>query len=205
MNFIFDFDGTICDSFDITIKILNQYLLKLHKKLVDPKEFKEKGIEKLVKNYKLNKIQILLYVLKGRQELAKHIDELSPVKDLSKVIKELSNKNTLGIVSSNSKKNITKFLKLNKIDKYFKFIESSPTIFEKSKKIQSIINRFKLEKGQTIYVGDEVRDIEAAKKLGIKGISVSWGFANKNLLKKFKPNFLIQKPKQLLSLNGLKD
>lgn len=200
MNIIFDFDGTICDSFETTLGIANDYLARFGKKQVDPKRFKEEGIEEIIKDYKLNKFQILLYVLKGRRELAKHITRLHTFAGLTKVIRKLSETNTLGIVSSNSRKNIHTFLKKEGIDRYFKFIESSPTIFEKSKKIELVIKRYKFEKNQTIYVGDEIRDIDAAKKTGIKCVTVTWGFANKNLLKRFHPDFLIDSPRELLSM-----
>lgn len=198
MNIIFDFDGTICDSFETTLGIANDYLARFGKKQVDPKRFKEEGIEEIIKDYKLNKFQILLYVLKGRRELAKHISKLHTFPELKETISKLSEDNTLGIVSSNSRRNIQKFLKKEGMDKYFRFIESSPTIFEKSKKIKLVIRRYKFEKNQTIYVGDEVRDIQAAKKAAIKCITVTWGFANKNLLKRSHPDFLIDSPKELL-------
>ena len=78
MNYLMDFDGTICNSFDITIDILNEYLLKLHKKLIDKDEFRKIGIEETIKQYKLSKLQILIYILKGRSKISKHIIELKP-------------------------------------------------------------------------------------------------------------------------------
>src|SRR5258708_896722 len=181
MNIIFDFDGTICDSFALNIKIANEYLSKFKKKKIDPREFREEGIEEIIKEYRLNKLQILLYIYKGRRDLAKHISELKSFDGMPLVIKELSRKNTLGIVSSNSKTNIDKFLKQNNLYGYFKFIISSPTIFEKSKKIKIAIEKYSLDSNDTFYVGDEVRDIEAAKKLHLRSVAVNWGFTSKKL------------------------
>jgi phosphoglycolate phosphatase len=50
---------------------------------------------------------------------------------------------------------------------------------------------------QAIYVGDEIRDIEAAKRSNIKVIAVSWGFNSKEILAQHEPDFLIDEPKQL--------
>ncbi len=200
MNLIFDFDGTICDSFELTLKIANEFLAKFNKKPINALEFKTKGIEEIIKDYKLTKIQILIYIFKGRRELSKHISELSSFSNMTDVIKKLSKENTLAIVSSNSEKNIHTFLKLNKLDTYFKFIVSSPTLFNKAKKIESAIKKYNLMKNETIYIGDEVRDIKAAKKTGVKSAAVTWGFASKILLNKFNPDFLIDDPQKLLSL-----
>ncbi|CAN5351900.1 HAD family hydrolase [soil metagenome] len=198
MNYLMDFDGTICNSFDITIDILNEYLLKLHKKLIDKDEFRKIGIEEIIKQYKLSKLQILIYILKGRSELSKHINESKPYPDLVTVLSKLSKTNTVGIVSSNSKKNIEKFIELNNMNNIFKFVYSSPTLFDKSKKILSAIKNNNLNINESVYVGDEVRDINAAKKAGIKSVAVTWGFASENLLEKHNPDILINKPKELL-------
>ncbi|HSX48690.1 MAG TPA: HAD-IA family hydrolase [Candidatus Saccharimonadales bacterium] len=202
MNFIFDFDGTICESFDITVSIINEYLGKRGMKLITSKEIKEIGLEAMLRRYKLNKLQILVFILLGRRKLSGYIGVLKTVPGLSAVIKKLSETNRLGIVSSNSTKNINKFLKNNKLDSYFEFVSSSPT-FDKAKKINDAIRKYKMDRSETIYVGDEVRDIEISKKINIKIISVSWGFAGKNLLKRNGARILINDPKELLSAGKL--
>lgn len=200
MNYIFDFDGTISDSFEFTLNVANEFLTKLKKKTVDAADFRENGIEEIIRDYKLNKLQILLYIFKGRREIRKHITELKTFAGMPDVIKKLSKTSTLGIVSSNSKKNIDKFLKLHDLDKYFKFIVSSPSLFKKSDKINSAIEKYDLNKNETIYVGDEIRDIDAARKVHIKCIAVTWGFSDASLLKKHKPDFLINKAQDLLNI-----
>ncbi|PSB03825.1 HAD family hydrolase, partial [Merismopedia glauca] len=53
---------------------------------------------------------------------------------------------------------------------------------------------------KVIYVGDETRDIEAARKSKIKAIAVCWGFNFREILAKYKPDFLIDRPSQLLEV-----
>ena len=47
------------------------------------------------------------------------------------------------------------------------------------------------------FVGDEVRDIEAGKKVGINTIAVSWGYNTKSALDKEHPDYLIDFPLEL--------
>ena len=45
--------------------------------------------------------------------------------------------------------------------------------------------------GETLYIGDEVRDIDACRKTGIRIISVTWGFNSKEALCRKNPDFLV--------------
>jgi phosphoglycolate phosphatase-like HAD superfamily hydrolase len=48
--------------------------------------------------------------------------------------------------------------------------------------------------------GDETKDIEAARKIGIKVISVSWGYNSSQALAAEHPDFLIYRPEELLQV-----
>jgi len=50
------------------------------------------------------------------------------------------------------------------------------------------------------YVGDETRDVEAARKAGVKTIAVTWGFNGEDILKKQKPDYLARRPEELIAL-----
>jgi phosphoglycolate phosphatase len=48
-----------------------------------------------------------------------------------------------------------------------------------------------------IYVGDETRDIEAAKRAGAKSIAVAWGYNNAAILKRHNPDKLVFEPSEI--------
>ena len=105
----------------------------------------------------------------------------------------------MGVLTSNSKENVEKYLKKRKITE-IKFVYSNSNLWGKSKSLEKIIKEQKLNPDETMYVGDEVRDIEAAKNAGVKSCAVTWGFQDKELLATVGPDFLIEKPRQLLDL-----
>jgi len=85
----------------------------------------------------------------------------------------------------------------------FDFIYSEGDIFNKADKMKTLLEERKLNPESVFYVGDETRDIEAARAAGIKMIAVSWGFNKEEILKKENPDYLIRKPEELVSLlNG---
>jgi len=55
-------------------------------------------------------------------------------------------------------------------------------------------------KEQTLMVGDTENDILSAHAAGIKVCAVSWGYAPKSLLKRMKPDFIIDQPLHLIPI-----
>lgn len=49
-----------------------------------------------------------------------------------------------------------------------------------------------------MYVGDEVRDIDAAKAVGLISVAVCWGFNSRFALEKAQPSFIADNPEELL-------
>jgi phosphoglycolate phosphatase len=105
----------------------------------------------------------------------------------------------LGILTSNSKENVQSFLMNNQLD-IFDSIYSGASVFGKSKVIKTAIKKGKFSSHEVVYVGDETRDVDAARSAGVRIISVSWGFNTKEVLQKQNPDFLIDHPSELPAL-----
>ena len=61
------------------------------------------------------------------------------------------------------------------------------------------MDKYHLDQNQTVYVGDEVRDIEAARRAEIQVIGVTWGFNTRAVLKKNSPDTIVDNPADLLA------
>lgn len=53
---------------------------------------------------------------------------------------------------------------------------------------------------EVLYVGDETRDIDAARKAQVPVVAVSWGFNTYSTLARQNPDYLIEDPEELLLL-----
>ena len=104
----------------------------------------------------------------------------------------------MGIISSNSKKNINTFLKNENIDT-MDFIISSP-LFSKEIKINKLKKKLRLKDEDILYVGDEVRDIVSAKKSNIDIASVTYGYNTKEYLSSEEPTYFIDNLKELFNI-----
>ena len=198
MNLIFDFDGTICDSLDALLGVINPVLKKLRKGILTKEEIREKGAARLLKEKGIPKFLLPIIVVYARHRLTQIIPNQKPFKDIKKVIQSLSTNNTLGIVTSNSTKNVNEFLQNNDMNEFFTFIYQSVNYLDKSTRISNALVNHNLKSKETYFIGDETRDINAAKLAGVKAIAVTWGVEGENLLKRSKPDKIVHKPKDLL-------
>ncbi len=201
-NLIFDFDGTLADTLAFTVNSaieINRKLNLLNDEKVNIEKFRSTNSLDFFKELEIPKYKLLWFVFKYQRKLVKKINETKTFEGLPEILRQLhSNGVKMGIVTSNSKKNTRIFLRNNDLE-LFDFIYSSLDYFHKNKMIERAIRKYKLNKENTIYVGDEVRDIKAAKDAGIKVASVTWGYNFESTLSEHKPDFIINQPKDLLN------
>ncbi len=197
---IFDFDGTIADTFQLFFDLVKEVSedLGLEKELTkeDVKKYRRQGVAKVIKELGIKPWQIPSLIKKGQELLKGKIKKAEPFAGIPEILKKLSRKTTLGIITTNSAENAEAFLEKHRLN-FFDFVISSPALFGKSKLIEQVIEEYKLDKTDLIYVGDEVRDIENAQKAGIKVAAVSWGYNDKELLASHNPDFLLETPSDL--------
>ncbi|MBU0578919.1 HAD-IA family hydrolase [Patescibacteria group bacterium] len=200
---VFDFDGTIADSAQATIGIFDQLskefnLGKSGRYLFDI--YREKGARELVKELKIPLRKLPTLLKRYREESARIIKDLKPIRQVDGMLEKLKNEGfALGILTSNSGENVGKFIEKNKLF-FFDFIYSEGSFFGKDKVIKKMLKNQHLDSKQTIYVGDEARDIDAARKAGIKVIAATWGFNSDEILKKSNPDYLVNNPKELVEI-----
>lgn len=200
MNLIFDFDGTVADSIDENIRAINKFLRRFKRKETDKKEIRNGGLKALIESRNIQTWQILVLIYFGHKEIEKFIGEIKSFPGLPQVLRKLALKHKLGIITSNSKKNVEIFLKKNNLEDVFEFVAADRTITKKEKKLQKTMSKYKLEPQKTVLIGDETRDILSAKKAKLKTIAVSWGFESTASLSKTKPDKVAKKPEELLAL-----
>jgi phosphoglycolate phosphatase len=143
-NLVFDFDGTISDSKDEIVLIINKLANKYgYSKLKgeDVKFFVSKGARWLISNLKISKLKIPFLMKDVRSELSKATKNLKPFDHILEVLEQLKKKNiNLGILTTNSKANVEEFLKANKIH-YFDFIYHGSSLFGKDILLNKMIKK----------------------------------------------------------------
>ena len=200
---IFDFDGTIADTIGLGLTIYNRIAPEYNCRQVKQGELDLLSTTKpreLLKTYGVTNLKLFLLVLRIRKEISKHITEIEPVKGIAASLKEIKNAGfSLGILTSNSRANVSKFLENNDISGIFDFIYSGKSFFGKDKVIRRMLDRENISRDSVIYVGDETRDIEASKKAGIPVAAVCWGLNRREVLASSLPDQIAGEPEELLA------
>lgn len=203
---MFDFDGTIADTLDAIVSITNRLAVEFGYKQTTQEELAQiqnLNSKEIIKQSGISIFKLPFLLRKVKAELNKEIQRVRPISGIKEALIELKNQgNRLGILTSNSSANVVAFLETNGLEDLFDFIYSGKTLFGKSKVMNNLLKQENIDPKTAIYVGDETRDIEAARKSHIKAIAVSWGFNSAEVLAKHNPDFLIHQPNQLIEVIG---
>jgi len=197
---IFDFDGTVADTEEILFNGIKKIAQMYGLKDINLNDFKNKSAKQIIqKDYKIKFYQLRRFMKEVGKEINDRMLKARLFKGMKEVCEKLSKKYIVGFVTSNKEERVKHILEnagIKKID----FVFSEKSCLGKNKSIKKAIKKFRLKKEEVIYVGDEVRDIEAARKAGVKIIAVSYGFNTKEILIKNRPDFLAEKPEDILRI-----
>ena len=200
---IFDFDGTIADTFHYLVKIYNRLSEEFHFKKIENDEvadLKDKTVREIIQHLNIPLLKVPMIIAKAKKELHKEITSVKPIKKLTDILRKFRLLGIkMGILTSNSSKNVIGFLENNELD-FFDFIHTTSKIWSKNHSLKTLISDHQLKLSQTIYIGDETRDIIAAQKAGIRSAAVIWGYNSRKALEAHHPDYLIHSPQELFQL-----
>lgn len=203
MNYIFDFDGTLADSLPAMIAVYNKVLRGSEKPLTPEKieRLRGMGSRKALRNLGVRWWQIPKLLLRGLPDFQALAPTLPTFAGLREVIRAMHKRgDKLFIVTSNTRESVDKFLLAQQLDGYFTDIVTGAGLFKKSKHIRRLMRDHRLKRKETVYIGDETRDIQAARLAFIRPVSVTWGFNTPSVLRKQRPAYLVNRPDELLTI-----
>ena len=198
---IFDFDGTIADTFHYVSDFLAGSAGIAS--LTDKDRQKLRALSMLAMARQLGhpwwKLPNLFF--KGRLRMGEAIEHIQPFTGMPEVIHKLhAEGHELFILSSNNVHNVRTFLKRHGLRTYFLEIYGGVGLFGKAPALRRLIKEHQLDLRACLYIGDELRDVEAAQSLKLRVIAVSWGFAKLSDLQDARPTKLATEPAELLAL-----
>jgi len=210
---LFDFDGTLVNTNEIIKLTLNEISLKHRGKELEEADFDEilgKPLRDQMAHIqgccgdKLNSaypefldLYRILYK-KRRDSLTKEFD------GIGEMLEALYRKGfKLGIVSSKGTDGIRHGLEKFGFSKYFTTILSKYDVENSKPNPEGLIKAMELmgtSAENTIFVGDSRHDLMAAKNAGVVFVLVSWTIAGYERLKSMNPEYIINRPMEIMDV-----
>lgn len=198
---IFDFDGTIADSGAWFAGALNEVARQNgFREVAADQHDTLRGLStrEIFAHLGIPSWKLPLIVRQLRALAARDAGQISAFPWVPEVLAALRSRGVaVAIVSSNTKANILRVLGREVAAMIDHFGTGAP-LFGKTAKISAVINRCGSIAAFTTSIGDEVRDIEAARALGVNSLAVTWGYATAAALEAAQPTRLVHAPDELL-------
>jgi phosphoglycolate phosphatase-like HAD superfamily hydrolase len=197
---IFDFDGTIADTFEEVVAILNKLSAEFGYRAAASAEVDElRGMSArdVARRLGVRWHKLPAIVTRARGELSHRMANIQPFEGIAAAIAELRAQGLLvGLLTSNNRRNVDLFLAEHPIA--FDFVSTGSGLWSKHRRLAKIMRQHRLSRDQTAYVGDEVRDIEAARALGMRAVAVAWGYTKADLLSAQNPDVVVPSVAELV-------
>lgn len=199
---IFDFDGTLADTIGTGIGIYNDIAPGYGLKQVTADEVRE--MRKLNTRALLGQLGIssLMAVKLGariRKILHERMDTVEMIPGAREAVAELHREGyRLGIITSNSADNVRSVLRRFGLLDCFLFIEAGVSLFGKAHRILNALRKVGVDASFAMYVGDETRDMEAARKSRVGSLAVCWGTNGRDAMEIEGPDYCIDDPAELI-------
>lgn len=200
---IFDFDGTLADSGDWFLSVADHLAERFKFRKVAPDEIdtlRGRTTSEVIRHlgiprWKLPAIGRYLHRLLGEQT-----DRIALFDGVTALLQQLAAHGVrIALVTSNAEDNARAILGPANAALIERF-ECGASLFGKAPRYRRVLRKSKVALDQVISIGDETRDIVAAKKVGICSGAVLWGYANRDGLARLEPDIFFETPEQVLRL-----
>lgn len=192
---IFDLDGTLVDSFPWFLRTINGVADRFGFRRVRDEDVE--GLRHASTREILSRLEVPMRKLPAIARHARRLKgeaaaEISLFAGAEAMLRTLANNGVqLALVTSDSEANARE--KLGASAALFSHFDCAASVFGKPAKFRGVIQRTGVAPGQAIAIGDEVRDIEAARAVGIACGAVSWGYAAPAALRAHGPDVMFDR------------
>ena len=177
---IFDFDGTLADSFAWFLSAWNSVAPTRGLRPVEPAqldEYRGLGVREMMRALDVPLLKVPALMTAMRREMSRNLAQVQLFDGAGALLAGLRRHGVrCAIVSSNTQANVEHILGR----KYAAMIDHfacGASLLGKRRKFREVLAAVDVPCGKTLCVGDELRDADAAAAAGLDFIGASWGFA----------------------------
>lgn len=176
-HLIWDLDGTLIDSYSIIVSSLKEALDEININY-DKEEIMKYVIEYSVRDFinkisNENKLEVSKLTTRYSELNDSRSEEIKLIKNAKELLEQLSEMGVSNYIYTHKGKRTNSVLERLGIKEYFKDVITSENGFERKPSPEAIIyliNKHKIPKEDTFYIGDRSLDVECANNANIKSV-----------------------------------
>ncbi|MBK1644654.1 haloacid dehalogenase [Thiocapsa imhoffii] len=199
---LFDFDGTLVDSFECAFAAFQRVGPAFGCPLLSREELeplRERHALEIMHTLRVPPYRLPQLAARMRREMREDLLNTAPVAGMADTLEALLRRgDRLGIISSNARSNVRDYVRRHRLPGLQDVIGGTG-LFGKARVLRSVARRAKVRPERMLYVGDELRDLEAARAAGMRFAAVAWGYTPLARLAAAGAEFQCQRPRDLLT------
>ncbi len=188
---IFDLDGTLADSFPWFLNNVNAVADRFGFRPIaadDIELLRRAGSREILQRQYVPLWKLPLIARHMRRLKAAHLDDIPLFPGVDRLLQTLAVKGiATAMVSSDSEDNVRRALGPSNAQAIAHYA-CGASMFGKAGKFRRVLKMAGVAPAQALCIGDEIRDLEAARKAGIAFGAVSWGYASPEALQACAPD-----------------
>lgn len=187
---IFDFDGTLADSFPWFIRVVNEVAARYRFRRIEEAELdtlRGYSARQMMEHLAVPRWKLPLIVRAMRKKKAADVRSIALFPGVDALLRSLAERGVeLALVTSNSRDNAARILGPENAAR-FRHWECGMSVFGKRAGFRRVLRRSGVPRTQALCIGDEIRDLEAARAEGIPFGAVAWGYTRADSLRAHAP------------------
>jgi phosphoglycolate phosphatase len=204
---IFDFDGTLSNSFPAVLNMLDELALRFRVKRLEHislETLRGYSARSLLKMHRVPLWRLPSMVRFTRKKMNSREHPIELFEGVGDLLNALHTRNVrMAVVTTNTREYVREILG-NELFGMISFLEDKVSIFGKPAALKRVLRKSGIKREETLAIGDELRDLQAAQKVMIPFGAVSWGFSTLEALVEQSPSFVFTSLEQIVdAVDGL--
>lgn len=192
---IFDFDGTLGDTMGWMLDASDSMADKFGFRKIDRSQLdtlRHLSAREMMKLHKLPTLKLPMIAAHFHHMMAQDAGSIRMFDGAAETLRGLHAAGVkLAVVSSNSEANIRAVLG-EELSGLISQFACGATVFGKASKFRRVLRTLKVAPDEAVSIGDEIRDLDAAREVGLATGVVCWGYTAPDALKAQKPNHVFE-------------
>ncbi|HYD26776.1 HAD hydrolase-like protein [Brevundimonas sp.] len=192
---VFDFDGVLADSADWMLRMLPSIIDEFGltpKKTGELQTLRGSPTREVVRSLGVPAWKIPAIARRLRQMSEGSAGEITVFPGVRELLRSVRTAGVAtAIVSSNGEATVRTVLG-DEVLGWIDHLDCGVALFGKAARLRKLARRSGVPPRESVYVGDETRDIEAARWSGFASAAVTWGYGTREVLAEHSPTALVE-------------